>query len=432
MIDKIVNIVKNNTELSDYVLTQSVTSSKELFLIKDQLDMNRGTDIEEYTLTVYVDFEEDGVMYRGDSLVNMSRLDSEEEIQEKIDMAVRSAKYIKNKWYPLTKNDDNNYSELEEFDNMQTLSDNYARLNEVIYKDYGFDSRVNSCEIFAVDGYKRVVSSNGTDCKYKVGEFTFEIVTDCNTGSEPVEIFNGYYLTDMNLEKIEKIVKDQLLQTDARSKSKRVEQMSNLNVLLRGDAVEELLDFYLTQASALSIYTKVSRAEIGKSLQSEDAITKLNIKVNPFLKNSIYRRLVDSQATKLSKFNLFEEGVCKNLVSDAMYSHYLGVENKGNVSTFEVAGGEKSVDEFLSEDHLEIITFSSFNLDSTSGDFGGEFRLAKLQINGEVSYITGGAISENIFDVQNRMEFSKELVERKTSLAPEAIRFHVNSVSGGI
>ncbi len=431
MIDKIINTLKSKTELSDFVLTENISSSTELFLIKDKLDMNRATDTLEYSLKVYVDFEEDGEKYRGDSVVELSKLDSDEEIKEKIDMAILSAKYIKNKWYPLTENKDNNYKEITVADNIESLKTDYSKLNEIIYKDYGFDSRVNSCEIFAVNGRKRVVSSNGTDVSYKTGEFTFEIVTDCNTGEEPVEVFNGYYLTEMNLEKVEEIVKEQLLQTDARSKSRRIGKLSDINVVLRGDAVEDFFRFFVVQARASSIYTKVSRAEIGSSFQSEDAKEKLTLKMNPSLENSIYKMPVDGEATKLKEFYLFKDGVCEDIVADAMHAHYLDVKNNGNVVTFEVEGGTKSKEELLKGDYLEILTFSSFNVDFTSGDFGGEFRLAKLVKDGEVSYITGGALSENIFSVQNIMELSKELKERRSSITPEVVVFKANSISGG-
>ncbi len=432
MIDKIIDILKKNTSLSDYVLTEIKTSSTELFLIKDKLDMNRATDIHEYHLKIYVDFEENGIKYRGDSLLELSMLDSDIEIEEKIDMAVMSAKYIKNKWYPLTENKDNKYKELKEYENIKSLKADYAKLHDVIYKDYGFDSKVNSCEIFAVDGYKRVVSSNGTDCKYKIGEFTFEVVTDCETGSEPVEIFNGYYLTDMNLKKVEKIIKNQLFQTDSRSKSNRIEKLENIRVILTGDAVEQFFSFYLRQASASSIYQKVSRAEVGTMFQKEDAKSKITIKMNPTLANSINRKPVDGEGTRLEEFYLFEHGVCKNIISDARHSYYLGLNNNGGVSTFEVEPGKLSKEEYMREDHLEIITFSSFDVDYTTGDFGGEFRLAKLKKDGEVRYITGGTLSENIFDIQNTMELSKELLERKNSITPEIVTFDAHSIGGGI
>lgn len=52
------------------------------------------------------------------------------------------------------------------------------------------------------------------DVEYPSNKFTFEIVTDCNIGDEPVEIFNGYDLTSIDYSKIEEIVDKQLLETE--------------------------------------------------------------------------------------------------------------------------------------------------------------------------------------------------------------------------
>ena len=77
---------------------------------------------------------------------------------------------------------------------------------------------------------------------------------------------------------------------------------------------------------------------------------------------------------------------------------------------------------------IELI-FSSFLMDPTTGDFGGEFRLAKIVENGKETFITGGAISENVYEIQNEMLFSKELLTYKSSIAPKAIILNNITVS---
>ena len=189
------------------------------------------------------------------------------------------------------------------------------------------------------------------------------------------------------------------------------------------------MKFYIDQATDSSIYQKISKAKLNENFFNNSK-EKLNIVMNPYLSSSINSMPVDAQGKILKPYVLYEEGVLKNLKTSARFSHYLNVENLGNVNTFEVKGGEVSLNEYIKDDYIEIMEFSSFIMDTNTGDFGGEFRLAKVVENGKESFITGGAISENIFDIQNEMLFSKETLVYKSSICPKAIILDNITVSG--
>lgn len=154
------------------------------------------------------------------------------------------------------------------------------------------------------------------------------------------------------------------------------------------------------------------------------------MKINPTLETSINKRPVDSEGKKLVEYDLYKNGVVENLVTNAKYSYYLNVKNMGQSPVFEVSGGDMSVEELKSQDYIEMLAFSSFLMDSATGDFGGEFRLARLVKDGVESFITGGSISLNVKEVQDSMIFSKELKSRKNSLAPAVIAFDNVTIAG--
>lgn len=430
MIQTIIEKLRQNPDVSGWTVTEKINSSLEVFLIKEKLDMNRAADTHEFDVCVYVDFQEGDERYKGHAHSIIGISDSAEEIGAKIDSAVFSAGFVKNKWYDLPTNDDGSLPDMQRFSNIEDLKGCYDRIHGIIYGDYGMRSEVNSCEIFAIEGERRVVTSKGTDVRYPYSEFTFELVTDCNTGSEPVEIFNGFYLTHIDLLQIEEIVKKQLTETEGRSLAVRNPKMEHQRIILSGDAVEDFLFFYLGQADDRSIYQGTSFAKQGELFQAEDAVQKLQIRTNPSLSCSVEARPVDSEGKILRETVLYEGGRVVNIRTSARYSHYLGIANEGTCSTFEADGGEQPLEEYRKGDYIEIIAFSSFLVDPGTGDFGGEFRLAKQVKNGEVSYITGGSISENILKVQNRMVFSKELEDRKYSRAPKAIIIDDITVAG--
>lgn len=419
MLNRIKAILNSKKNISAWIISESKSSSAELFFVKDRLDMNRATDVHEYALKLFVDFTEENIKYRGDASVLISPADSDTELEQKIERAAFSASFVKNKWYPLPKNENKEPISVKKYNNIEDLKNNYSKIQNILFKEYPYKSKINSCELFAIEQTKRTVTSEGIDISYPFSEFTFEIVSDNNYGKEPVEIFNDYYLPNIDLERLESIVQKQLAETDGRSQAVDCKKLENIRVLLSGDAVEELLFFYLSQATDKMIYMNISKVKQGEQF----ANNKLNITLDPALPSSLYAKPVDSEGKILEKYSLFENGKAVNLRTSSQFSHYLNLENKGQISTFVVDGGDKTYDELTSGDYIEILTFSSFLMDSTTGDFGGEFRLAKLVQNGKESYVSGGALSENIFKLQDKMMLSKELEKRTYSVSPKAIAF---------
>lgn len=419
MLNRIKAILNSKKNISAWIISESKSSSAELFFVKDSLDMNRATDVHEYALKLFVDFTEENVKYRGDASVLISPADSDTELEQKIERAAFSAGFVKNKWYPLPKNENKKPISVKKYNNIEDLKNNYSKIQNILFKEYPYKSKINSCELFAIEQTKRTVTSEGIDISYPFSEFTFEIVSDNNYGKEPVEIFNDYYLPNIDLERLESIVQKQLAETDGRSQAVDCNKLENIRVLLSGDAVEELLFFYLSQATDKMIYMNISKVKQGEQFVNN----KLNITLDPALPSSLYAKPVDSEGKILEKYSLFENGKAVNLRTSSQFSHYLNLENKGQISTFVVDGGDKTYDELTSGDYIEILTFSSFLMDSTTGDFGGEFRLAKLVQNGKESYVSGGALSENIFKLQDKMMLSKELEKRTYSVSPKAIAF---------
>ena len=425
MLNKIKTILNSKKNISAWIISESKSSSAELFFVKDCLDMNRATDVHEYALNIFVDFTEENVKYRGDASVLISPSDSDIELEQKIERAAFSAGFVKNKWYPLPKNENKEPINVKKYNNIEDLRNNYSKIQNILFKEYPYKSKINSCELFAIEQTKRTVTSEGIDISYPFSEFTFEIVSDNNYGKEPVEIFNDYYLPNIDLERLETIVKKQLTETDGRSQALDCKKLENIRVLLSGDAVEELLFFYLSQATDKMIYMNISKVKQGEQFVNN----KLNITLDPALPSSLYAKPVDHEGKILEKYTLFENGKAINLRTSSQFSHYLNLENKGQISTFVVDGGDKTYDELTSGDYIEILTFSSFLMDSTTGDFGGEFRLAKLVQDGKESYVSGGALSENIFKLQDKMMLSKELEKRTYSVSPKAIAFDNVSIA---
>lgn len=428
MRETILNILKKK-ELAGWIVTEEQLASTELFFVKNKLDQNRLCETTETTVEVFVDFEEagaDGVeRYKGKAEALLSAGDSPEEIEARIDNAIVSARFVKNKWYPMATNDAQAKVTSEqshtEPSNTETLKTQYDALYEALFTDYGMSSQVNSVELFAVDGTRHVKTSTGTEVTYPVHRFVFELVTDAEGATESVEIFNDYTFGLLDVEQVRDVVKTQLADTEARAAAVKAPKLENINVILRGSAVEDLLSTYVVQASDEAVYNGFSRAKIGERFTGEDALQPLNIRMDPTLSHAVAKAPIDKDGVLLHSYDLYRDSVVQNFRTSQQFSSYMDRENIGSPIPFVVEGSDTPYDAFLDEDYLEIYVFSSFVASPIEGDFGGEYRLAKLVQNGKTTYITGGSLSENLFDAQDRMVFSKECEKRENSLAPKAI-----------
>lgn len=426
MIESILNILQKK-ELAGWILTEEQSASTELFFVKNKLDQNRLCETTETTVEVFVDFDEageDGVeRYKGKAKALISAGDSAEEIEKRIDNAMVSARFVKNKWYPMANNEAKEPPALTTSvsSNTEMLKTQYDALYEALFTDYGMSSQVNSVELFAVDGVRRVITSTGTDITYPVHRFVFELVTDAKGSSESVEIFNDYSFGLLDIEQVREVVKTQLADTEARAAAEKAPNLENINIILRGSAVEDLLKIYVVQASDEAVYSGFSRAKMGERFTGENALQPLNIRMDPSLDHAVGKAPIDKDGVLLHPYALYTDSVVQNLRSSQQFSSYMNREDIGSPVPFVVEGSDTPYDSFLEDDYLEIYVFSSFVASPIEGDFGGEYRLAKLVQNGKTTYITGGSLSENLFDAQDRMVFSKEQEKHQNSLTPKAI-----------
>ena len=94
MLENIVSILKE-FDISGYKIIEKKIISEEMFFIKKQLDMNRNKEVDKFTVVVYVDFEENGEKFKGDSSVNIYTTMTDEEIRKAIKDASCAAKFVK-------------------------------------------------------------------------------------------------------------------------------------------------------------------------------------------------------------------------------------------------------------------------------------------------------------------------------------------------
>jgi PmbA protein len=432
MLENIKQILTSSTQIDGWKIIERKVKSSELFFIRKELDMNRGKNVHHFKVTVYKDFEENGVKYRGSSTTNIHPTMSTPEIKKVIEEAAFAAQFVKNKYYPLVKPSNIKQPNVLSKFSEAPLSNWIPDLVNSIYKeDTHKNGWINSTELFLNKIYTRIVNSEGVDVSFESFKGEIEIITNWQEKSEEIELYKNIKFANFKPEIIAEKVKKTILLGREKALAKPTPALKKYTVLLSGEPVKEFFKYYYYQSNAQYIYDELSSYKLNENIQGNSVKGDLiNLKLDPFLESSTESEPYDESGYPLKPVSIIENGILKGLWGDARYSYYLNVEPTGYIKNFIVEGGNKSIKNMKQEPYLEIAVFSDFSMDSLTGDFYGEIRLGWYYDGNKVIPVTGGSISGNIKEVQENMYLSKELQTDNEFLGPKMIQLFNINVSG--
>lgn len=432
MISKLIKILSEIDNISGYKIIETKVDSGELFFVRKNLDMNRAKSVHNFSVTVYNDFIDNEIKYRGSSSTIIHPTLSDEEIVYKLKDASLAAGFVKNKYYPLAKPSNLATSNVENNHSNPLIETILPKISEAIYKADTFDKGfVNSSEIFLNKNYTRILTSEGIDVSYENYKGEVEFITDWKENNVNVELYRRFNFSELECDSITEMVYEQLKISQEKALATKTPALNRFTVLLTGSPVEEIFNFYYIQAGAQNVYNHISNAEIGKNLQGDHSKGDLvTITLDPALYNSTFSVPYDIDGFALKPIKIFENGVLMNYWGDIRHSYYLKVEPTGVIKNLVIEGGLHSIDEFKKEPYLELVAFSDFQMNAITGDFGGEIRLGWYFDGKETKAITGGSISGNIHEAQKHMYLSKELQKNNGFYGPKTIKFENISIAG--
>lgn len=425
MLQKIVQILKENNDVSAYKIVENIVESDELFFVKRALDMNRGKKVHYFTVTVYRDFEEDGKKFRGDSQIKLHPTMNEEEINKAIAEAVFAAQFVKNQYYPLAPEVKSTLENRQFYKNKCN-----EIISEAIFR-YDKDEKpiINACEVFWNKKYVRIINSEGVDVEYKKNSGDCEVITTWKSDREEVELFRNLRFAEIDSEAIASDIKNRIDMTKERAESVPTPKVKDIPVVISGDPVKEFFRYYGIRSKASSVWDKISTWKIGDNVQGEKVKgDKITLSLQPIMNNSTQSQPFDKDGLKLQPVTLIEEGILKRYCGDVRYSHYLGIEPTGDIKNMKVNGGSKSYDEFIQNPYLEAVEFSSFQVDMLTGDFGGEIRLGWYFDGEKKIAISGGSITGSINELEE-MYLSKEIQKDDNFEIPKSVRIKNVSIT---
>lgn len=423
MLDLILSVLKENN-IKEYIVSKTIKESVELYLIKKDLDMNRKKNITQYEVNLFKEFSEGGITYKGDSKIKIYESMDKKEIEEAIKGASYAAAFVKNKTYKLPKGYFGEKKVKESNLLNLSLEDIALKVKNALYKYDNFEKGfINSSEIFVTKIDKRIVSSNGTDASYVKCSINGEFITQW-IGNQDVEIYNSFNYDELLEEDLALKAKEAIINTGYRAQSENAPKNGVYDVILVEDSVKEFFKYYSENALTEMVYQKYSSFNVNDNVQGKEIKgDKLNITLTSSVPFS-------NEGIELKDRVLIEDGVLKTFYGSSKFADYLGVEPIGDYEAVKIKGGKTSEDDMFEENNLKILRFSDFQMDSLTGDFSGEIRLALLKSGNKIIPLTGGSLSANIKDVQGELSLSKDLQVDGANEMPSQIKLKNIKIAG--
>ena len=172
MMDKIIELLKENPKIYAWNIMSSKKESYQLFFIKQELDMNRKVSTKEYAINIFT-FKEDKKKNKiGHSKFKVYSSMSEDEIKEKIEEQIKICEYSLNDFYTLPKKTTIKKINKEYAFGSKNIKDAAFIAADALFEADKFDKGyINSSEIFINTDEVRFVDSNGNDFHFII--FTF-------------------------------------------------------------------------------------------------------------------------------------------------------------------------------------------------------------------------------------------------------------------
>lgn len=398
--------------------------SAELFFVKHNLDTRRIKDTHKFTVTVYRQSEKDGKKLVGNMSASVISSMSYEEIENAIESAYYAAQFAMNPYFDapekVTSDTIVKQGELAS----APLAESAGKMAAAVFAaDNNKHAYVNSTEVFCHKTFTHILTSEGTDVSFTDAVCKGDYVVQCKS-PEDVELINQFEYDDVDTDALEQGVKEYLDFVYDRACAQRVLKSGKYNVVLSGKNLAEILSYYTEKSAADMIYPGYSAWKIGDGVQGNvtgDALGLSLVATRPFSGDGI----------KMKDLKVIDDGRLLAIHGSTPFCRYLGIaptgayektrcENKGNVS----------FEDMKKQPCLWAVAFSDFQMDSFSGHFGGEIRLAYLIEDGKITPVTGGSINGNLIEAQQNVRFSKERFTSANYEGPYAIEFENIPVAG--
>ena len=439
MLDLLIETLKT-FEGVEYLVRETKTHRLESYNIKKQSEMRREGEVTLLSLTLYVVFSEKNEAgkekkYRGSYNTEIHPGTDAEKLREIISLGVFAAGFVKNEYYPLV-SPASPAGELPcppNIDSAQALDDLQAAFYE---SDNHSQGHISYSEFYITKNHVRILNSSGVDVSYTTHNAFIETAVHMQSVSAgEIEICESYrFSLHIGVNAAASMLKGRVAQLFAtaaeKAAAKPTPTVGDINILLTGECLATYFSYYRECADASMVYQQLSTFEEGTQVQGGGNSDRITLTLDPLMQGSSNSRPYDDLGQPLASHTIISDGKLVKYCGSTRFAYYLNIEPTGYIENVRISGGTAANTDLRKEPYLELVSFSDFQANPITGDFGSEIRLG-FYFDGEtVVPVTGGSISGNMAKVHDTLRMSVEERQYNDYLGPATICIRGASISG--
>ncbi len=435
MVEELLEVLRRARGLDAWKVVERRGERRELYLIGHRVDMRRAAALRRVELTVYRDFQRDGQSLRGSATLRLPADCLKGELARLVERGAGEARWAENPWYPLVAPGAG-----EPLPPASAYADRSIDLDRELEplagallaaEEEAAGARLNSAELFVENVQTRILNSEGLEVRYPSFHGSGELVAEAQGPAGEVELFQELSFAEARPGLLREEARRLLELCRDRSRASPTPPLGSSPLLLAGEAVAQLFEYYTFHAAAESVYARLARFSIGQSVQGGEVRgDALGLHLEPYLAHSPSSAPWDADGFPLRPVPLIEGGRLLRYWGPLRYSHYLGIPPTGTLPNLRLLPGSRSLAE-LRRNCLEAVSFSDFHLDEVTGDFGGELRLAYLTgEDGSRKPVTGGSVSGRIEELAGDLRLSSETRALPRFHGPQGVWLASAAVTG--
>lgn len=402
--ENIIRILKEFPQVTNYKISETQKTSYETFFVHEKLETVRSTSTTDKSVTVYC--SHDGKL--GNSAFAVYASTTEQELRQKIALAIEKARLVNNQAYELPKKEslaDDIYSNMSEY----SPADLARQIAKACFEaNSEKNASINALEIFINRIRLHIVNGNGLDkCEQKYTAMIEAIPTW--TEGESVELYERYDFSNFNYDEIKEEIAGKMQEVKDRYFATKPTANPACKVVLNAPELASLFRSIAYELSYSAVYAHSNAFKKGDNLQDGDC-DKLLITLCGQIEGSHRNRLFDDDGVSLTSTTIIENGVVINYHGDNRFAQYLGEKITGDLPCMKVNVGSLSEEDISKEPYFECLSMSGLQVDIYNDYIGGEVRLAYYFDGNKKIPLTGISISGKLSDALSTLRLSNKIV----------------------
>ena len=418
MRNRVIDILKNTSGISDWKVLSTRTESTELFFVHKDLETVRSTDTTDVKVSVYVSHDD----ALGEASFSVYASYDDEKIAEEIEKAKKKANLIANQPYSIPEGETGNYVSSSNFVNYKP-----HQLASLISKacfeaDCVDGGSINALEIFVYRDEVSLTNSRGIDKTQVKYRAMVEAIPTFN-GKESVELYEQYNFTEFDHALVFEEISRKMKEVKDRYEAKAPEGKLSCAVVLDAPELEQLIDNFVHELNFASVYQHSNAFGVGDDIQKDATGDRMTVTMCGSVKGSVRSSAFDGDGVTLVDRRIIEDGKAVALWGGTRYAQYLSEVATGNLGCISVECGTLTDKEKSSKPYFRCASMSGLQLDIYNDYIGGEVRLA-YYFDGEREIpVTGVSISGKLSTALANMRLSTEVTTYESYHGPKCAIF---------